>query len=201
MKAKLKLAIFIGDVFHAMPFSLLKAIRLIPFPGKQRAVNRMRPIERSVEVVNDGLSFELDLRNDVDRSIFFDTEKSEVMDLVGRVEVGSCAIDVGANVGKITLPLAKKAGPSGQVFALEPDQENLKRLRKNCGLNGFEKRIEVIPKAVSDHPGEALFYPSPSEHSGWVAWPNMKTLPRSRFECRSPPLTIFYGGIKWSPFR
>ncbi len=167
MNAKLKWAIFVGGVFHAMPFSLLKAIRLIPFPTKQRAVNRMRPMERTVEIVNDGLNFEVDLRNDVDRSIFFYTEKSEVMDLVGRVEVGSCAIDVGANVGKITLSLADKVGPMGKVFAFEPDEENLKRLRKNRDLNDFQQRIEVIPKAASDHPGEALFYPSPAEHSGW----------------------------------
>ena len=46
-------------------------------------------------------------------------------------------LDVGANVGLLTLPFAKKHVPKGKVFAFEPDMENYAQLEKNVQLNSL----------------------------------------------------------------
>ena len=45
--------------------------------------------------------------------------------------------DIGANVGLLTLPFAKKHVPNGKVFAFEPDMENYEQLEKNIQLNSL----------------------------------------------------------------
>ena len=38
---------------------------------------------------------------------------------------GSTVIDVGANIGCFTMVAAKLVGPTGRVFALEPEESTL----------------------------------------------------------------------------
>ncbi len=62
---------------------------------------------------------------------------------------GQTFVDVGANVGCISLMAAMIAGPSGRVIAVEPYPENLQRLYAGIALNGFSN-VRVIPLAASD---------------------------------------------------
>jgi FkbM family methyltransferase len=50
---------------------------------------------------------------------------------------GSTAIDVGANVGVMAIPLARAVGPAGAVIAIEPLAQNARRLRANAALNAL----------------------------------------------------------------
>jgi len=143
----------VGSLYSVLPFPILRAIRLVPFKGKQLGVNRMRPLRQTAGVENQGLKYEVDLHNDVDRSIFFQTAYEEVLDLTSRVQPGDSVFDVGANVGKVTMPLGEKVGNKGKVYAFEPDAGNLSRLRKNRELNQVEARVESIPQAVADEAG------------------------------------------------
>ena len=65
------------------------------------------------------------------------------------VQEGDITIDIGANIGYFTLMLAKLVGPTGKVFAFEPDPRNISLLRKNIEINNYQNII-VIPKAVSN---------------------------------------------------
>lgn len=47
------------------------------------------------------------------------------------VRDGDTVIDIGANIGCVTVPLARIVGPVGRVFAFEPVPCNLELLRKN----------------------------------------------------------------------
>lgn len=58
--------------------------------------------------------------------------------------------DVGANVGHLSLPFAKKLVPKGKVFAYEPDPENFKQLTRNIKLNNFEN-ITPIEVALQNN--------------------------------------------------
>jgi len=70
------------------------------------------------------------------------------------VAVGSVCVDVGANIGAMTLGLCKAVGSSGRVFAFEPGLPFLTRLKKNINANPqFLSRVEIIPSAVSDKEG------------------------------------------------
>ncbi len=56
---------------------------------------------------------------------------------------------MGANIGAYTLTLADLVGPAGSVLAIEAEQENVKRLRHNLGINGIGW-VEVHAGGVSD---------------------------------------------------
>lgn len=62
---------------------------------------------------------------------------------------GTTAIDVGANVGFLTVPMAMAVGAAGTVLAVEPVPENCGRLRGNLALNGLTN-VEVLEVAASD---------------------------------------------------
>lgn len=69
---------------------------------------------------------------------------------------GMVAYDVGANIGYVSLLLAKRVGENGQVFSFEPLSGNQERLQKNIALNpGLN--IRLIPRAVADNAGETTF--------------------------------------------
>jgi FkbM family methyltransferase len=71
------------------------------------------------------------------------------------VPQGGVVIDVGANIGQYTLLAAELAGPSGRVFAFEPDPVNAAALQRSVGRNGFGGRVELLRVAVAGRSGEA----------------------------------------------
>jgi len=75
------------------------------------------------------------------------------------VKKGSNVIDIGANIGYFTLILAKLVGPTGKVFAFEPDPRNISLLKKNIEINKYEN-VTIIPKAVSNVNGKCTLYTS-----------------------------------------
>ncbi len=52
-------------------------------------------------------------------------------------------VDVGANIGKYTVMVARKLGSRGKVVAIEPEPENFRLLQKNIELNGLTNVIPV----------------------------------------------------------
>ena len=50
-------------------------------------------------------------------------------------EAGDIAVDVGANIGEVSILLSQGAGPTGRVFAFEPNPRIYRYLRGNLALN------------------------------------------------------------------
>ena len=73
------------------------------------------------------------------------------------IRPGMVIIDVGAHVGYYTLIAAKQAGPTGKVYAFEPEPENHALLLKNIELNGYEN-VVAVKSAVSNHAGSTTLY-------------------------------------------
>jgi len=86
--------------------------------------------------------------------------------LVERVKPGMVAYDVGANIGYISLLLARRVGENGQVYAFEALPANLDRLRNHLELNGVSNRVRVIPAAVVEGEHEVQFLVGPSGGMG-----------------------------------
>ena len=66
------------------------------------------------------------------------------------IRPGMTCVDVGANVGLLTLFMAHHVGKTGQVFAFEPHPENVARLLGNVTQHGYNKRVTVKRAAVND---------------------------------------------------
>jgi len=85
------------------------------------------------------------------------------------LQPGQCAIDVGANIGLHTLSLARLVGPTGTVWALEPDQASCVLLKENLRLNGLEQVRVLRQAAGSERRSVRLFhnYLNAGDHSLW----------------------------------
>ncbi|WP_154222991.1 FkbM family methyltransferase [Marinicella rhabdoformis] len=72
------------------------------------------------------------------------------------VEPGMTALDVGANYGYYSMLMASLVGPHGEVHSLEANPNLSKLVIKSSKINGFENKINVINKGVSDVAGESI---------------------------------------------
>jgi len=73
------------------------------------------------------------------------------------VTPGMVMVDIGAHVGYYTLLAAQLTGPTGQIYAFEPEPGNHDTLLKNIELNGHDN-ITATRSAVSDRQGSATMY-------------------------------------------
>ena len=69
--------------------------------------------------------------------------ESEVAMMRGFLREGSTVIDVGANIGDLTLPLARIVGESGRVYAIESHPYNINILAANLALNGIRNTRSI----------------------------------------------------------
>lgn len=81
--------------------------------------------------------------------------------LLGRLcREGMTVLDIGANIGFHTLLFARAVGPSGHVWAFEPDTGNFGTLRRNLEMNPYGN-VTAVQAAVGTTPGTAYLYRSP----------------------------------------
>jgi len=76
-------------------------------------------------------------------------------------------IEPGACHGQQTALMASVM-KGGRLFAIEPDPRNIKTLR----ARKFPAWVSVLAGAISDHTGQATFYPSTGTYPGgkWTDW-------------------------------
>jgi FkbM family methyltransferase len=105
------------------------------------------------------VSVNIDTRFKVERIMWTGVYEAPLIRLLQSIDTnGWTCFDVGANVGAITLALAKLVSSRGRVYSFEPGPPNLARLRANLDLNpALANRVEVIEAGVGRTPGE-LFW-------------------------------------------
>jgi FkbM family methyltransferase len=84
-------------------------------------------------------------------------EPAELAAALACVGPGDTVIDVGANIGLFTVPLALAAGSGGSVVAIEPLPNNVRRLRANLSRNGLDA-VRVVEAAVGKADGRATLH-------------------------------------------
>lgn len=72
------------------------------------------------------------------------------------MQKGMNAVDIGANVGVFSLPIARRVGPVGRVFAFEPGSENRQNLEAGRMAN-ILSNLKISAAALAD-----------SEKTGWL---------------------------------
>jgi FkbM family methyltransferase len=137
-------------LLRSLPRGSGKLYRLL---GGRRTTNLWRsygcPVVRGVE---HGYLMELDLADTFERETywsgrFYEWELEVVIErFVGRNDT---FIDVGANIGMITLTAGAKVGPQGVVLAFEPNPEARARLRKHLKMNCISN-VRIFDKALSN---------------------------------------------------
>jgi FkbM family methyltransferase len=71
------------------------------------------------------------------------------------VSPGQIVYDIGANIGYVTLSLAKLVGPHGRVFAFEPVPKNIESLRRTLEANRLTT-VKLLEAAASNTSGDAI---------------------------------------------
>ncbi len=80
---------------------------------------------------------------------------------------GDTLLDVGAHVGYYTLLAAELVGPSGAVYAFEPDPRNVLFLRRHVRINRAGA-VQVLERAVSDRVGTVRFQSGAGSGTGRI---------------------------------
>jgi len=133
------------------------------FKGKGRIWYYIyNPEKRNKDYIEAIISYDRDLKIHIDTRSFIEWniflfgyyEKDTVRFIKKNLPEGGVFVDVGANIGAMTLIAAKIAE---KVIAIEPVDKIRKRLIENIKLNNL-RNVEVMPYAVSDHIGESSFF-------------------------------------------
>jgi FkbM family methyltransferase len=145
-----------------LPESVKRGLYRIPVLSRfiRTSLNRAAPQGMTVvQVAAGGLEgWQLDLDLQAEKDYWLGTYETELQAAVKElVQPGAVAYDVGANIGYISLLLARHVGPQGQVFAFEALPENLERLRRNIALNPGAQIVQVVAVAVVDNSGPVQF--------------------------------------------
>jgi FkbM family methyltransferase len=162
------LGVIAARVIELRP-SLLDRLRdsrskIKPFIVRRLSGNRLMLV-REVKIGN--LRVRLHLSEHVQREIYLNAfEVEEVEACRQMMPAGGTAVDVGGNIGWVSLNLADAAGPAGRVISFEPDPSIADQLKYNRDLNGFQSRIEIVCQALGEHPGEIAFNRASGENKG-----------------------------------
>lgn len=155
---------------------LLLLLRLIPvdFPGRWRlerfavaTIRRVGPAMRPRIVrTADGFRVWADPGEWIGQYIAATGryEEASVAAMKNRLRPGDCVVDVGANIGYLTLVAAKLVGQQGSVVAFEPLPKARLWLERNIALNGF-RQVTVRSEAVCDRNGSATLNVGPTHHT------------------------------------
>jgi FkbM family methyltransferase len=146
--------------------------RHVPLRGPARllfssyATTRYQPQQATTRVTTRaGDIFDVDLSSVLEWQLWaFGRYEAHLSELFGHlVQPGDRCVDVGANVGVHTVRLARLAGRGGEVIAVEPDPDVVRRARRNIALNGLGN-VRLIHAAASERAGQMRLYrPSPRD--------------------------------------
>lgn len=118
-----------------------------------RMLRRATGAGRDAEVRRDGLNWQLDLGEGIDFAIYLlgAFERGTQRQYSEILKAGDVALDIGANIGAHTLPIARCVGPGGQVHAFEPTAFAFAKLQANIARNPvLGERITAGQTLLSD---------------------------------------------------
>jgi FkbM family methyltransferase len=170
-KLFLSLAAFAAKI---LPNSLKQAMYKIKPLARfiRRGLNRAAPTGLTqVKVAGGDLAgFTILLDMQIDKDYWLGTYEPELQAALRKmIRPGAVVFDVGANIGYVSLLLAKAAGETGHVYAFEALPENAERWRKNVELNGMNPRLSLFAGAVTQAAGPVRFLVHASAGMGKAA--------------------------------
>ena len=133
--------------------SLISDFLVIFLGDKNRIINR------------NNINYNINLREGIDLSIFLGIQNENSISNINKItniNDKKIIIDIGANIGSVSLPLAKIFRNS-RIISIEPTIYAFSRLRKNVSLNpNLKKRIKLLNICISNKKMEIK-----EVHSSW----------------------------------
>jgi FkbM family methyltransferase len=165
--------------------------------GLRRIVTMRMAGDNGVDVERWGLRMRLHPRdNGCEKGALFTPQMYEVrerMELAAEIDKALAAgrtfvfVDVGANVGLFSLYVASCAGANAKILAVEPEPENVRRLRFNVTSN-LGVPIRVVPLALDASSGNVAVETNRRDRGGTRTRPvNQRSQPGT-FEVECLPL-------------
>lgn len=101
-------------------------------------------------------------------------------------------LDIGANLGSFTLPVATQLAGTGKVISVEAHPQTFDALRQSVSLNGFQKHVNLYHKAIVDDTTKTsevcMSIPDAADSlnaGGNAAWDKKICLPEKRIHTMS----------------
>jgi FkbM family methyltransferase len=111
------------------------------------------------------VNWELELNEGIDLAIYLGVYQRIPRRAARWITPGALVLDIGANVGAYSLPLARAVGRDGVVVAVEPTDYAFSRLQANAALNpDLQPRLVLVQAALTaqadsrDRKANARFY-------------------------------------------
>ena len=145
-----------------LPNSIKQAIyKNKPLAGFIRSrLNRAAPsgLTKVKVAAGDLVGYTILLDMQIDKDYWLGTYEPELQAALRElIKPGAFIYDVGANIGYVSLLLAKAAGTDGHVYAFEALPGNAEQWLQNVALNGMEARLSLYAGAVTDCAGPVRF--------------------------------------------
>jgi FkbM family methyltransferase len=151
-------------------------MRHTPFSkGRWRLTHTFLPLLRDIGksmgkrcvTTRRGFKINVDLGEWIGQQIYMtgDFEPATTSLICSVIQEGDTVVDVGANIGFITLAAARKVGNSGMVVAFEPVSSTCASLKGNLSLNGATN-VVVHEIALSDRNGMVTIHEGPARNKG-----------------------------------
>jgi len=154
---------------------VLEAGRPLQVRGKGRLFDRFTPHTGSREVTVAGsYTMTLDLANAIHRQIFMGCFAHSMTKWAAHLLAsGGTFFDVGAHAGYFSLLASTRVGPSGRVFAVEPNPGTFASLEQHLAINHVTN-VKAVMCGLADKPGSLTLHAPPSRIDY-----NATVLPRS----------------------
>lgn len=141
-------------------------------PGvAQSALRRLFRHLRGRQIIDDfdgRFTVSLDLAEHMQRRMFwmgyYNIHLVSFLDRI--IEPGMTVIDVGANIGEISLVCANRVGPGGCVIAIEPIAGIADQLQRNVQDNGLQETVQVHRQGLAAQAGQLPIYASCGQTDG-----------------------------------
>ena len=120
---------------------------------------RLLGLPLDVVVSRRGVTWSLNLKEGIDFAIYLlgGFEVRTLRRYEQLVREGDVILDIGANIGAHTLPLAQLVGPTGKIFSFEPTAYAFAKQQANIALNPkLEPRIQARQMMLMASDGEHL---------------------------------------------
>ena len=163
----------LGALSRLTPLAVKRSVYRLPWLAnwlRQRVNRSLGSRLQWVEITAgglSGLSLSLDLSQEKD--YWLGTYEPDLQRTIEElVQPGQTAYDVGANVGYVSLLLARRVGSLGTVIAFEPFPANVERLKQNLAAHADLAHMEVVAAAVVETTQTVSFLVGASDDTGRV---------------------------------
>lgn len=117
--------------------------------------------------LSNGITMDLDISEFVQSHLYLfgSYELPTVRFIRSHVRPGMTLIDVGAQIGYITLEMSRAGGSGVSLYSFEPEPRNIAKLNANLRLNDINN-VTIVDRAVSDHDGLIRLFMSSDNNAG-----------------------------------